>query len=361
MSIVAEYTNDVISVAGCGGAEGDDFMYLNAGVSASPAGADDSTFILYRLPLDYPAGPVADAVPNEPPVVKFFEVKQMDITSEAELAVRRDAHGLVMSPDRRLLYQFDRVQNNAEVFDVRMIDDDPDAPLSAHAPAHVGTLDLTGSGHCVGESAPFVDINGDNYESNDDPAPDLVDIAPDGSRLIVAFRGPHPVTVKHAALGSCPGFGVVTLDDDRMTGALTHVFRTVVTDATGTRNLSDIHAAAVRLRGKPAPIAGTLQDRRLRVGAESDVFVGAAFHDPDGDPLLFTALSSAPEVVALRRTGALLTLTGMSLGRAVIQVIATDPGGYTAMQSFTVAVTETGDGRHQHRIAPVRPPEEDRS
>ncbi len=53
MAIVAEYTNDVISVAGCGGAEARGFMHLNAGVSASPAGADDSTFILYRLPLDY--------------------------------------------------------------------------------------------------------------------------------------------------------------------------------------------------------------------------------------------------------------------------------------------------------------------
>ena len=31
-------------------------MHLNAGVSASGAGADDSTFIIYRLPLDYPDG-----------------------------------------------------------------------------------------------------------------------------------------------------------------------------------------------------------------------------------------------------------------------------------------------------------------
>ena len=56
MSIVAEYTNDVISGAGCGGAEGGGFMHLNAGVSASAAGADDSVFVMYRLPLDYPDG-----------------------------------------------------------------------------------------------------------------------------------------------------------------------------------------------------------------------------------------------------------------------------------------------------------------
>ena len=46
MSIVAEYTDDVISAAGCGGREAGGSMYLNAGVSASGAGADDSTFIM---------------------------------------------------------------------------------------------------------------------------------------------------------------------------------------------------------------------------------------------------------------------------------------------------------------------------
>lgn len=248
MSIVAEYTNDVISVAGCGGAEGRGFMHLNAGVSASGAGADDSTIILYRLPLDYPDGATPHTVPNEPPVMTFFEEKTMNITSEAELASRRDAHGMVMSPDGRYLYQFDRIQNNVEVFDMDKVLNDPDATLSEQAPAHVGTLDLTGSGYCIGESTPFVNQDGEGYEFSDDPAPDLVDISPDGRMLIASFRGPHPVTVKHAALGSCPGFGVVTLEDDRSTGSLTHVFRTFVSDATGTKNLSDIHAAAVRIK-----------------------------------------------------------------------------------------------------------------
>ena len=270
MSIVAEYTNDVISGAGCGGAEGGGFMHLNAGVSASAAGADDSTFILYRLPLDYPDGATPHTTPNMPPVVKFYEEKTLDITSEAELANRRDAHGTTISPARRYLYQFDRIQNNAEVFDMGKVLNDPDATLAEQAEAHVGTLDLTGAGLCVGEGAPFVNQDDEGYEFNDDPAPDLVDITPDGSRIVVSFRGPHPVTVKHAALGSCPGFGVVTLDGDGSTGTLTHVFRTFLSDATGTKNLSDIHAAVVRIKGpniafaapptSPAPPRGVLEN-----------------------------------------------------------------------------------------------------
>ncbi|MDE0220743.1 MAG: hypothetical protein OXJ90_15875, partial [Spirochaetaceae bacterium] len=253
MSIVAEYTNDVIGAAGCGGAEGGGFMHLNAGVSASGAGADDSTFILYRLPLDYPDGSDPITTPNQPPVVTFHEEKTMDISADAELAQRRDAHGLVMSPNRRFLYQFDRIRNNVEVFDMGKVINDPTATVAEQARAHAATLDLTGSGYCVGEPAPFVNVDGHGYELTDDPAPDLVDITPDGRLLIVSFRGPHPVTVRHAALGSCPGFGIVTLEGDGSAGALTHVFRTFLPDATGTRNLSDIHAAVVRIKGPNAP------------------------------------------------------------------------------------------------------------
>ena len=248
MSIVAEYTNDVISVAGCGGVEGEGYMHLNAGVSASGAGADDSTFILYRLPLDYPNGTNPHTTPNTPPVVTFYSEKKLDMTDAAELAARRDAHGAVASIDGRLMYQFDRVQNNAEVFDLTQVINDPAATLEEQAVAHVGTIDLTGSGYCVGEGEPYVNQNDEGYESNDDAAPDLLDISPDGRLLVVSFRGANPITVKHAALGSCPGFGVVTLSEDGTTGSLTHVFRTFVEDATGTRNLSDIHDATVRVK-----------------------------------------------------------------------------------------------------------------
>ena len=252
MSIVAEYTNDVISAAGCGGAEGGGFMHFNAGASASGAGADDSVFIMYRLPLDYPAGDDPILTPNEPRPVIFYEEKRLDLPV-AEFASRRDAHGVTMSPSRRFLYQFDRIQNKAEVFDMAKVAVAPGSVVDDSSAAHVGTIDLTGSGFCVGEGEPYVDQDDAAYEFDDDPAPDLVDISPDGRRIVVSFRGPNPVTVKHAARGSCPGFGVVTLDRDGASGSLTHVFRTFVRDWSRTRNLSDIHAAIVRIKGPNVP------------------------------------------------------------------------------------------------------------
>ena len=89
-------------------------MHINAGVSASAAGADGSVFILYRLPLDYPDGANPHTTPNVPRPVKFFEHKRLGIpeTDEEGLASRRDAHGSFVSHDGRYLYQADRIQND---------------------------------------------------------------------------------------------------------------------------------------------------------------------------------------------------------------------------------------------------------
>ena len=172
-------------------------MYLNAGVSASGAGADDSTFIMYRLPLDYPDGANPHTVPNTPPVVKFYEEKTLGITDAAGLAARRDAHGLAVSANARYLYQFDRIQNKAEVFDLGKIINDPAVTLEEQAIAHAGTIDLTGSGHCVGEEAPFVNQDGAGYQFNDDPAPDHAEVTPDGrmnSRRLPGINTGHSET-----------------------------------------------------------------------------------------------------------------------------------------------------------------------
>lgn len=252
MAIVAEYTNDVIVPAGCGGMEGAGFMYLNSGVPASPAGADDSVFVMYQAPLDYPDGTNPNTIPNQPPIVKFYEEVSRGLTSPEMLARRRDAHGTMISHSHRFLYQLDRIQNIMEVFDVAKIVNDSRATLSEQADAHVGTIDLEGSGVCVGEGEPFVNQDGAGYQHNDDPATDSATLTPDG-RLIVSLRGPNPVSVKHAALGSCGGIGVVTLEGDGSTGKLTHVFRTFLSDATGTKNLSDIHMAIVRIKGPNIP------------------------------------------------------------------------------------------------------------
>ncbi len=91
---------------------------------------------------------------------------------------------------------------------------------------------------------------------------------------------------------------------------------------------------------RPAAV-GVLPDRRLALRGALDVDASRAFADPDGDPLAYTVSSSAPAVATVRAAGPRVTLTAAGEGAAAIRVTATDPGGLSAVQSFTVTVTAT--------------------
>ena len=113
-------------------------------------------------------------------------------------------------------------------------------------------------------------------------------------------------------------------------------------DAAAVLNATGPAAAAWRdrpPRRNRAPVAvGTLPDRRLSLGARLDVDLLQAFDDPDGDPLTYTASSSAPDVAAVGVAGARVTLTAVGEGTAAIRVTATDPGGLSAAQQFRATV-----------------------
>ena len=103
---------------------------------------------------------------------------------------------------------------------------------------------------------------------------------------------------------------------------------------------SPIRCAADPANRPPAP-AGTLPNRILAPDGTLTVDVSRVFVDPDGDALTYTVSSSAPEVVATSAAGARVTLTAVGEGTATIRVTVTDPGGLSAIQSFTATVSTT--------------------
>ncbi len=92
---------------------------------------------------------------------------------------------------------------------------------------------------------------------------------------------------------------------------------------------------------RPPTPTEALPDRALAPSRTLNVNVSRGFVDPDGDALSYTASSSAPQVVTARAAGAVVTLTAGGEGAATIRVTATDPGGLSATQSFTVTVSTT--------------------
>ena len=93
----------------------------------------------------------------------------------------------------------------------------------------------------------------------------------------------------------------------------------------------------------PVPV-GVLPDRTLTPNGTVDVDVSSAFVDPDGDPLGYDVSSSATDIVTLLAAGARVTLKAVSAGTATVRVTATDPGGLSAVQAFTVTVEAPASG-----------------
>ena len=97
------------------------------------------------------------------------------------------------------------------------------------------------------------------------------------------------------------------------------------------------------VRTNAAPeVAQPLPPQTLLIGTESEPLdLAAYFHDPDGDPLTYAAVSDSAGVATaeVAEGGNLLTLRAVAPGTAVVVVTARDPWAGEASQSVTVTVT----------------------
>lgn len=83
---------------------------------------------------------------------------------------------------------------------------------------------------------------------------------------------------------------------------------------------------------------GAIPDTTLEAGDAASIDVAPYFTDPDGDDLVYAAVSTNTEVATVTRSGSTVTVTATGGGDATITVTATDPGGLTATHRFGVTV-----------------------
>ncbi len=280
MQIVAEYGNQEVNGAGCGGVHTGDSIWLDGGVSAAPGGANRSTFTVYTVndTIITAAANAGTILPENTPAIKTIFKDESNTSASGNIgavvnvaagtvieegsvvnntgqifgtSTRRDAHGMINTTDDKYVHVVDRIQNTMEVFETA-------------TETHVGSYSLMtddGSMPVMGESTPGAcadaSVTDDAALPTNDPAPDLMDTTPDGKYIVVALRGPAPVTVTHGAQGSCPGVGMIELTQGGASGKLVAVLRSVNTvdnaevSAPGGvvyigAERSDIHGAATR-------------------------------------------------------------------------------------------------------------------
>ena len=87
---------------------------------------------------------------------------------------------------------------------------------------------------------------------------------------------------------------------------------------------------------QPPELCGSIPEQTIFVG--ETVTVDFCFDDPDGEILELVVISSDPGVATAVATGTMVTVTAVSPGNALVTMIATDPTGLKAQQSFRVVV-----------------------
>ena len=90
--------------------------------------------------------------------------------------------------------------------------------------------------------------------------------------------------------------------------------------------------------GEPT-VAAPLADISLEGPELREISLSGVFHDPDGDDLTFTAVSSNSGVAAMWMDGSTLTVMGTGTGTATITVTAEDSDGNWVSDEFQVTVT----------------------
>ncbi|MCP9472935.1 MAG: hypothetical protein NNA30_09415 [Nitrospira sp.] len=193
LKVVATLNNRQIEPAGCGGIESDGTMYINSGGGWAVA---PLSYYIYALDLT-----------NLPQSISAKLVSHR----EGRFA---DSHG--MASVGRYVWSADRAGNDIEIIDT-------------FSNLSVGSIDLV-------------------TDANRDPAPDLMDVSPDGRYVFVALRGSSPLTGDHKdahnAQGLVPGVGVIEVEQEGRSGR--YKGQTTVTNIKDGKETADPHGIAVR-------------------------------------------------------------------------------------------------------------------
>ncbi|MCZ0933583.1 MAG: Ig-like domain-containing protein [Gemmatimonadetes bacterium] len=156
------------------------------------------------------------------------------------------------------------------------------------------------------------------------------------------FDDPDADALTYAAAVSRTGVATASVSGSRVT--VTGVARGTVTVTITARDLGGLEATQafdVTVRNSAPEATGTIPAVTVVANASTTIDASSRFRDRDGDPLSYTAETSATAVASVAVSGSTVTITGVAAGTAVVTITARDPGGLEARQQADVTVRAT--------------------
>ena len=113
-----------------------------------------------------------------------------------------------------------------------------------------------------------------------------------------------------------------------------------VSDGHGGMATAEVEVTVDEVNDAPVAVV-VIPDQTLDEGG-ADVAIDLAphFEDRDGDALAYSAVSSDPGLVAVTVAGSMLTLKAVGYGNTTVEVMARDPDGLEARQTFRVGASD---------------------
>ncbi len=147
----------------------------------------------------------------------------------------------------------------------------------------------------------------------------------------------------YTASSSSTGTATVSVSNATVTitavAAGTATITVTATDTSGLTATQTISVTVPTPNSAPTTV-GTIPNQTVEVGGTGTVDVSGYFSDPNSDTLIYTVSSSSTGTATVSVSGATVTITGVTAATSgvTISVTATDPGGLSATQTFTVSV-----------------------
>ena len=159
------------------------------------------------------------------------------------------------------------------------------------------------------------------------------------SSVTACFNDANGDMLSYTATSSNPGVATANISGASITVTAVAPGNTTVTvTASDPGGLQGQQSFSVMVPNRAPEPRGTLANISLPVGQTTTIQVSQYFSEPDGETLTYSANASDPAVAGVSIAGSTVTVAAQAKGSATVTIVASDPGGLSATQSFVFTV-----------------------